>query len=141
MNTIIILGNITKDIELKYLPSGSAIANFSIAYNESYKDSSGTKKESTSFFDVSAFGKRAEVINQYFKKGKPILIRGTLKQDSWTTNDGQKRSKVFIVLDDFDFLPCKGEGRDNGQQPSRQQQAAPQQQSAPSDIDDDEIPF
>jgi single-strand DNA-binding protein len=155
MNTVNIIGTITRDIELKYIPSGSAIANFSIAVNQDYKKQDGTKVEKTSFFDISVFGKQAEVINQYFHKGSRIGIQGELEQQVWQdTQTQQNRSKVIIKLQKFDFIdrktdnqqaPQQQQGYQNGsynQQPVQPQYQVPiQQQPQMSVNNNDEIPF
>ena len=99
----IITGNITRDPELRTTPSGSQVCSFSVAVNRNYKDSSGESKEDVSFIDCSAWGKAAEIISQYAKKGTGILVSGRLDQRSWE-KDGQKHSRVEIVVEDFNFL-------------------------------------
>ena len=150
MNKVIILANITRDIELKYLSSGSAVATFAVAHNERYTDKQGQKQERTSFFDVKAWGKQAEVVNQYFRKGSRILIEGALEQETWQAQDGSKRSKVVIRLTGFDFIDKAQGGQaynQTGQAPQQHQQPPaqqpqPNQQGALPDISiDDEIPF
>ena len=126
MNYVSILGTLTGDVELKYLPSGAPMSKFSIAYNESYKDQNGQLIQKTHFFNVTVFGKRAEVINQYFKKGSRILVQGSLVQDSWQAQDGSKRSAVSIRLENFDFIDRKKDSATN--QPQSQQQYQPPQQ-------------
>jgi len=154
MNIAIILGTITNDIEIKYLQSGSAVANFSIAYNKKYKDATGQLVEKVSFFDVSAFGKSAETINQYFRKGSRILITGELEQSQWKAQDGTNRSKVSIRLEQFDFID-KSEKSQGQSASSGYGQSAPPQQERPKKtyrqpqsavppevaVSDDEIPF
>jgi len=159
MNKTIILGTITKDIELRYTNTGTAIANFSIAHNKRWTDkNTNERKEKASFFDVQVFGKQAETINQYFRKGSRILIDGELDQQTWKAQDGTNRSKVVINLNGFDFID-KNE-RNNQPQQYQQPPAAyaqngapvytepapqsrqPQQPNLPEvDIDEDEIPF
>jgi len=104
MNICIIKGHTTRDVEIRYLPNGTAIGSFGIAVNRKWKSESGEQKEEVSFFDVDAWGKTAETIAQWFRKGSPILITGRLKQETWDDKQtGQKRSKVKIVLDRFEF--------------------------------------
>jgi single-strand DNA-binding protein len=114
------MGNITRDTELKYLPSGTAVNDFSIAVNEKRKSQSGEWLEDVSFFDITAFGKTAEIISQYLGKGSPVLVEGRLKQETWE-KDGQKRSKVKVICERMQMIGSKGEGQPAGQasQPSQ----------------------
>ena len=106
----IITGNLTRDPEMRSTPSGATVCGFSVAVNRSFRDSSGEQKEAVSFIDCSAWGKAGEIISQYAKKGSGILVSGRLDQRSWEGNDGQKRSRVEIVVEDFNFLG----GNDSG---------------------------
>lgn len=126
MNSINIIGRIGKEIELKYLQSGSAVASFSIAVDQSYKKD-GQKVEKTSWFDVSAFGKTAETVNQYFHKGSMIGITGELEQQTWKAQDGSNRSKVIIKLQNLTFIDKKADGQSNNTQTNQQSYQAPQQ--------------
>lgn len=99
MNNVCIMGTITRDPQLSYLPTQTAVCELSIALNEKYKD-----KETVSYFDCQSYGKTAENINKYFKKGSRILLTGKLKQDRWDGKDGGKRSKVRIIVLGFDFV-------------------------------------
>ena len=119
MNNIQLLATITRDIELKFTQAGSAIASFGVAYNEKRKQLDGSYGDVAHFFDVTAFGKRAETVNQWFRKGSKILISGSLDYQSWTAQDGQKRSKVGIKLNDFDFI----DKNENAKQAPQQRQA------------------
>ena len=101
---VIIVGNITRDPELRTTPSGTQVCGFSVAVNRNYKDNSGEQKENVSFFDCSAWGKSGEIIAQYAKKGSGILVSGRLEQRSWEDKEGQKRSRVEIVVEDFNFI-------------------------------------
>lgn len=103
-NRVILMGNLTRDPQLKYLPSGTAVCEFGLAVNRRYRDREGNQKEEVCFIDVTAFEKRGETINQYMSKGQPILIEGRLKLDTWTGQDGQKRSKHSVVVDNFQFV-------------------------------------
>ncbi len=130
MNNVNVIGRIGKEIELKYLQSGSAVASFSIAVDQSYKKD-GQKVEKTSWFDVSAFGKTAETVNQYFHKGSMIGITGELEQQTWKAQDGSNRSKVIIKLQNLTFIDKKDNqsNQSNQQQAQQQQSYQPQQQS------------
>jgi single-strand DNA-binding protein len=103
-NSVILMGNLTRDPELKHTSSGSAVCAFGIAINSKYKSKSGEQKEEADFFDIEAWGKTAELCSQYLKKGSPVLIEGRLKQDRWEDESGQKRSKVKIVCNGVQFL-------------------------------------
>ena len=142
-NKVILMGNLTRDPELRYTPSGTAIAAFGIATNRRWKDQDGNQKEEVTFIDITAFGKQAEVIGQYFQKGKGIHMEGRLKFDQWDDkNTGQKRSKLGVVLERFEFIGG-GQGDDNS--PTPQQSAPPPSQPAdgpPVDSPgDDDVPF
>lgn len=148
MNRLQITGNITRDIEIRYTNAGLAIASFGIAWNENVKNDNGGYDSKAHFFNVTAFGKKAEVINQHFSKGKRILIDGQLSFNSWTGNDGQKRQEVSIKLNDFDFMGAKeGNGQGGGYQQNNGGGYNPPNEPAPSndvpeiDINEDEIPF
>ena len=110
-NQVILLGNLTRDPQLKYLPSQTAVAEFGIACNRKFKSQSGEQREEVTFVDCSAFGKTGELINQYFTKGKPIFIQGRLKYDSWEDKQGGgKRSRMTVIVENFQFIG----GRDGG---------------------------
>ncbi len=158
-NKVIIVGNLTRDIELRYLPSGTAVGSTGIASTRRFKGGDGEQKEETLFVDITFFGRTAEIANQYLRKGSKVLIEGRLKLDSWTDQNGAKRSKHTVVVENMQMLDSRASAPDSGanyQQPSAPTQTPPPQQpmnpepSAPStaqndipsiDIDDDEIPF
>ena len=143
-NKVILIGNLTRDPELRYTPKGMAIAKIGIAVNRSWKSETGEMKEEVTFVDVDAFGRTAENIGQYFKKGRPIFIEGRLKLDQWEDKQtNQKRSKLGVVLETFQFMDSKGAGDGDGPRPSRPSSAA---KPPPSDGDapppeDDDVPF
>ena len=144
VNSVILAGNLTRDPEVRYTPSGSAVANFGLAINRTYRTRDGEKKEEVNFFDVETWGRQAETCGEYLKKGSPVLVEGRLKQDTWENRDGQKRSKVRIRAMRVQFLPG-GPGRSD----RYEDQAAPPPSKAPyevdfppdSDEDDDAPPF
>jgi single-strand DNA-binding protein len=110
-NKVMLMGNLTRDPQLKYLPNQTAVAEFGIACNRKFKAATGEDREEVTFVDVTAFGKTGEVINQYFTKGKPIFIEGRLKYDQWEDkNGGGKRSKLVVIVENFVFVG----GRDGG---------------------------
>jgi len=113
-NRVILAGNLTRDPELRYTPKGTAVAKLGLAINRVYTTDSGEKKEEVMFVDVDAFARQAEVISQYLKKGRPILVEGRLRQESWDDKaTGQKRSKLSVVLESFQFLDS-GRGAERG---------------------------
>src|SRR6478672_7375620 len=104
-NKVILAGNLTRDPELRYTPKGMAIAKLGLAINRTWKNEAGETKEEVTFVDVDAFGRTAEVIGQYLKKGRPILMEGRLRLDQWDDKQtGQKRSKLGVVLEAFQFM-------------------------------------
>ena len=111
-NRVILAGNLTRDPEVRYTPKGTAIAKIGLAVNRTWKNEAGETKEEVTFVDVDAFGRQAEVIGQYFRKGRSILVEGRLKLDQWDDKQtGQKRSRLGVVLEQFSFIDSnRGEG-------------------------------
>ena len=109
----IITGNLTRDPELRTTTNGASVCSFSVAVNRNYKDSSGTQQEAVSFIDCAAWGKAGEIINQYARKGTGILVSGRLDQRSWDDKEGKRRSRVEIVVEDFNFLGGIDQGGGN----------------------------
>jgi len=150
-NKVILVGNLTRDVELKYTPSGTAIAKFGLATNRTYKDTmTGENKQETMFIDITVFGRSAEVANQYLKKGKRVLIEGRLVLDQWVDSTGQKRSRHSIVAEKVQFMDTRSESESSGYnnyqpQPAQtqpQMQQSKQNNEIPSiDIDEEDIPF
>ncbi|MBR0460660.1 single-stranded DNA-binding protein [Candidatus Saccharibacteria bacterium] len=145
----ILAGNLTRDPEVKSLTSGTQVTGFSIAVNRVFKDSSGNKQEKVSFFDCSAWGRLGETIAQYAKKGDAILLSGRLDQRSWEDKEtGQKRSRVELVVEDFNFIGGNRNaggsaggsyGGDNTATSEGASEVVPE--DIPDNIDMDEIPF
>ena len=129
-NRVILAGNLVRDPETRFLPSGVAVTSFSIAVNRRYKSNNEVKEE-VSFFDISVFGKTGENCAEYLSKGRPVLVEGRLRQRSWET-DGVKRSKIEVVADNVQFLGSRGAAAESSAPPA----TAP----APESQDDD-IPF
>lgn len=109
VNQVIMMGNLTRDPELRQTPSGQSVVSFSLALNRSYKDQSGEWQEATDYIDVAAWGPLAERVAQYMTKGRRCLVQGRLQSRSWE-QDGQKRSKVEVLANDVTFLDGRGEG-------------------------------
>jgi single-strand DNA-binding protein len=104
-NKVLLMGNLTRDPQMKYLPNQTAVVDFGLACNRRYKTQSGEDREEVTFVDCSAFGRTAEVINQYFTKGKPIFIEGRLRYETWEDKQGGgKRSKLSVHIDNFQFI-------------------------------------
>lgn len=103
LNKVILYGNLTRDPELKALPGGQNVANFGMATNRVYKDKNGQKQEATEFHNVVAFGRTAEVIAQYVKKGRPLYIEGRLQTRTWDSQDGKKNYRTEIIAETFQF--------------------------------------
>jgi len=158
VNKTILLGNITRAIELKYLQNSVAIATTGIATNRKFKTQSGEQKEEVMFIDITFFGRSAEVANQYLRKGSKVLIEGRLILDQWTDNaTGQKRSKHHVNVESMQMLDSKPNSQQGGHTQTQGQHShevpvvhenvahqyqQPQQHQIPEiDIDEDEIPF
>src|SRR2546430_14322063 len=126
-NRVILAGNLTRDPELRYTPKGLAISKIGLAVNRTWKNEAGETKEEVTFVDVDSFGRQAEVIAQYFKKGSPILVEGRLRLDQWDDKQtGQKRSKLGVVLEGFQFMDSGNRGDGAPEAPrSRPSGAAP----------------
>lgn len=132
-NKVILLGNVTRDPEVKYTPKGTAIAQVGMAINRTWTDESGQKKEETTFVDVEFFGRVAEIAGQYVKKGNPLFIEGRLKLDTWDDKQsGQKRSKMKVVCENMQLMGGKSEG---GQRQQPQRPASPPRPQADPDLD------
>jgi len=160
-NRVILVGNLTRDVEIRYTPSGSAIGKVGIATNRRFKGANGEMKDETMFIDLTFFGRTAEIANQYLRKGSKVLVEGRLVLEQWTAQDGTKRSKHSVTVDNLQMLDRPGEnsgasnyGNAAGANPAQSgggysqptpAQSPAQQPAQPSvpeiDIDEDEIPF
>jgi single-strand DNA-binding protein len=149
-NKVILVGNLTRDPELRYTPKGMAIAKVGIAVNRNWTSETGEKKEEVTFVDVDIFGRTAENVAQYMKKGRPILIEGRLRLDQWDDKQtGQKRSKLGVVGEVVQFLGSSMGGGEGGgeapapRRPSAPSTPAPSSPSAEPDMPppDDDVPF
>jgi len=134
-NKVILMGNMTRDPKMSYLPSNTPVVEFSIATSRTFKKQDGSKGEETCFTDCQMFGKRAEVVSKYFHKGEPIFVEGRLKLDQWQAQDGSKRSKMRVFVENFEFVGGK---KEQSQQPE-QKQSFEQEYDLPSK--DEEILF
>jgi len=143
-NKVILMGNLTRDPELRYTPKGTAVAKLGLAVNRSWRNADGQQQDETTFVDVDAFGKQAETLGQYMQKGRPILIEGRLKLDQWEDkNTGQNRSKLGVILEKFSFVGGGG-GQAGGSTNAPQSSAPPPTSDVPPFEDgpsDDDVPF
>jgi single-strand DNA-binding protein len=139
LNKVLLIGRLTRDPELRFTPSGSGVAEFGLAVNRTWTDQSGEKKEATCFVDCTAWGRQAETINQYMKKGRQIFIEGRLDFSQWEGQDGKKQSKIRVVIENFQFLdggqrredgPGEGEGMGGGE-PAMRSSRPPARPAAP----------
>lgn len=152
-NKVILAGNLTRNPELRYTPKGTAVAKIGLAVNRTWKTESGETKEEVTFIDIDAWGRQAEVIAQYMRKGRPLLVEGRLKLDSWEDkNTHQKQSKLKVVLESFSFIDSKGQegGAAPAEAPRRPAPAAakppgsPEPPDAPAgaaEPEEDNVPF
>jgi len=162
-NKVILVGNLTRDIEVRYTSSGMAIAKVGIATNRKFKSATGEMKDETMFIDITFFGRTAEVANQYLRKGSKVLVEGRLILEQWVAQDGTKRSRHSVTVETMQMLDSRGDNQSGGynqqgggynqpnsynQPPAQSAPQQPAQQSAPIepnipeiDIDEDEIPF
>ncbi|SRR5260221_8562499 len=156
LNKVLLMGNLTRDPEVKYTPKGNAVGDLSIAINDSYKAQDGTIKETVTYVDIEVWGRQAETCKQYLTKGRPVFVEGQLRLDQWE-QDGQKRSKLKVRADRVQFLgspPGGGGGRSGGNysgggeqrsaSPASGETARPASavsEDAPPAPSDDDIPF
>jgi single-strand DNA-binding protein len=136
LNKIMLIGNLTRDPQLSYLPSQTAVVDFGLAVNRRWTSKDGEKREETCFVDCRAFGRQAENINKYLSKGRALFVEGRLTFDSWTGQDGSKRSKHRVTVENFQFL---GGGQQGGV--SRGEPEKPAGSDVPADAPVDDIPF
>jgi len=115
-NKIMLMGNLTRDPQLSYTPSQTPVVDFGLAVNRKWTGKDGQSKEETCFVDCRAFGRTAETINKYLVKGRPVFVEGRLTFDSWTAQDGTKRSRHRVTVENFQFLPSGGGNRAGGGQ-------------------------
>ncbi|MCD4757509.1 MAG: single-stranded DNA-binding protein [Arcobacteraceae bacterium] len=127
-NKVIMIGNLTRDIELKYLPSGSAIAKGALATSHKYKMQNGEQKEEVCFLDFTVFGKGGEILNQYVRKGSKVMLEGRLVFEQWQAQDGSNRSRHTLRVEEFKFLDSKNDSQGGGNNYNAPQMQQPQQQ-------------
>jgi single-strand DNA-binding protein len=145
-NKVILLGNLTRDPEVRYTPKGTAVTDLGLAVNRTYTADNGEKREEVTFVDVTFWGRTAEVAGEYLKKGRPVFIEGRLQLDSWDDKtSGQKRTKLKVIGENMQMLGAPrgggGGGDEDGGPPRSSRPAPPPRAAVPSAPDDDEIPF
>jgi single-strand DNA-binding protein len=147
-NKVILLGNLTRDPEVRYTPKGTAVTELGMAVNRVYTAENGEKREEATFVDVTLWGRTAEIAGEYLKKGRPVFIEGRLQLDTWDDKQsGQKRSKLKVVGEGLQLIGSRpggggaGGGDEEGSSAPRASKSAPPPKAAPAGPDDDEIPF
>ena len=152
-NRVILMGNLTRDPEIRYTSGGTAVTDIGLAVNDRRKGSDGQWVDETTFVDVTLWGRTAEVAGEYLSKGSPILVEGRLKLDTWQTNDGQKRSKLHVVGERMQMVGPRGGGGSGGRPPQQRRQQDDAYSQPDSEVDsygappasggapDDDIPF
>jgi single-strand DNA-binding protein len=139
-NKVVIVGNLTRDIEMKFTPGGLGIANTAIAATKKFKAQDGSQKEEVMFIDIAFFGRTAEVVQQYLRKGSKVLIEGRLKFDQWSDQNGQKRSKHSVSVETMQMLDSKG-SNPSAQDKQYQQTNNQSTSTTPAPVDDKGKPF
>ncbi|MFO0829996.1 MAG: single-stranded DNA-binding protein [Phycisphaerales bacterium] len=149
-NKVMLMGNLTRDVELKQIPSGQSVAQFGLAVNRKFRTKEGEDREETTFVDCEAWGRAGEIIAQYMSKGKPLFVEGRLKLDSWEDKDGKKQSKLRVVVEEFQFIGGRdgnSGGGEGGARGGQRGDYAPSQRSGGSRsaphvaVPEDDIPF
>ena len=148
-NKVLLMGNLTRDVELRHLPNSTqVVANIGLAVNRRYRTSEGENREEVTFIDCEAWGRTAETMSQYLRKGRPVFIEGRLKLDQWQDKkDGSNRTKLKVIIESFQFIDSRGEGGGGGGGEGGESKYASAQQAAPADggqyepVSEDDIPF
>ena len=150
-NKVILMGNLTRDPELRVTAGGASICKFGIAVSRSFKTQDGTQKEETTFVDVDAFGRQGEAISKYMAKGRPIMLEGRLRLDQWESKTGEKRSKISVTLETFQFVGSRADNAQDGaanpyenSTPKASATRAPEPQAVTANSSDDfdeDVPF
>jgi len=151
-NKVLLMGNLTRDPELRYTANNHAVCNIGLAVSRRYKTSDGEQREEVAYIDCEMWGRRGEVINQYFSKGQPIFLEGHLRLNTWEDQQGQKHSKLRVVVENFEFISSKGGGGGDGgggggdygggrQQSQQAGNTGGQDTGSHQPIDEEDIPF
>ena len=140
-NKVLLMGNLTRDVELRYTQGGTAVAKLGMAINRKFT-ANGESRETTCYVDLTAFGRQAEVLNQYMSKGRPLFVEGRLEYSTWETQEGQKRNKLEVVIDNFQFVGGRGEaGGAGGGGGGGNRGGQAQAQGGDEQVDYGDIPF
>jgi single-strand DNA-binding protein len=147
-NKVLLMGNLTRDPELRYTASNQPVAQIGLAVNRVYTTSAGEKREEVTFVDCDAWGRTAEIMSQYLSKGRPVFIEGRLRLDTWQDQQGQNRSKIKVVIESFQFVDSKGGEGGGGDAPQSRGSGSARPASSGGGsggphqpIEDDDIPF
>ena len=146
LNKVLLIGNLTRDPQLTYLPSQTPVVEFGLAINRRWTAQDGAKREETCFVDCRCFGRQAETLNKYVRKGNPLFVEGRLQLDTWTSQEGQRRSKHRVTVETFQFLgspnrATQGPSTDTGHAGEAESQQFESSQDVPPSGPDDDIPF
>lgn len=150
LNKVLLIGNLTRDPDVRMMSNGRAVCSFGLALNRTFKDAEGNRKEETTFVDVESFGPRAEAVGRFFTKGRSIFVEGRLRLDQWESKEGEKRSSIKVVLDNFEFVDSRQDGTSANSArtvdpPTVQEEKefpTPKKEAVASDPDlDEDVPF
>ena len=150
LNKVLLIGNLTRDPDVRMMTNGRPVCNFGLALNRTYKDAEGNRKDETTFVDVECFGPRAEAVGRFFTKGRASFVEGRLILDQWETKEGEKRSAIRVVLDNFEFVDSRQEATGTNTGPSGDkisaQNSPPKEKSIPDSKEadpelDEDVPF
>ncbi len=144
VNKVFLMGNLTRDVELKHTPNDQSVATLGIAVNRRFKTRDGEDREETTFVDCEAWGRTAEVMSQYLSKGRPVFLEGRLKLDQWDDREsGKPRSKLKVVIENFQFVDSPGSGKGGGSRPAPASAGASKDRGSTSHapLSEDDIPF
>ncbi len=148
LNKVMLIGNLTRDIELRSIAGGQSVGNFGLAVNRQYTTKEGAKQEEVTFIDCEVWGKQADIMKQYLSKGRPVFIEGRLKLDTWEDKEGKKQSKIRVVVENFQFLASGRREEGSGSANQGASTFAPRQQDSEaydtpvhSPVQSEDIPF
>ena len=149
LNRVFLMGNLTRDPELRYLPSNTPVVKIGVAVNRRWRNQQGEQQEETTFVDCESFGRQAEVINQYLRKGRPIFVEGRLRLDQWQDKEGNNRSRMKVVIENFQFVDSRsgddgGGGQGGSSEPrggANEPPPGPPMSDPHQPVPEDDIPF